>query len=168
MPMLSAMALSISILAAVATFLFVSDIGGLGLQLWAAFIGWACFYHVGGREQGLITTILCTAFGVIIGAITLYVVFEMNPGMSTPVWAAISVAIAAAVLVFASCIPIFSTIPATNYGFAAIAAFVLLKTGTGDLLSPTIGNPVAIIILSLIAGALFGYISEKLTGMFAK
>lgn len=168
MPMLSALALSIGVLAAVATFLFVSDIGGLGLQLWAAFIAWACFFHSGGKEQGLITTILCTTFGVIIGALALHANAELNPGLSGPLWAAVCVGVGASVIVLASCIPMFSAIPASVYGFASIAAFALLKTGTGDLMSPTIGNPVVIIILSLIIGAIFGYLSEKLAGMLAK
>ena len=28
-------------------------LGGLGLSIWAAFIGWASFYHCGGKEAGL-------------------------------------------------------------------------------------------------------------------
>lgn len=168
MPMLSALALSIGVLAAVATYLFVSDVGGLGLQIWAAFIAWACFFHCGGGERGVLTTIICTAFGVIVGAAALHCNAVYNPGLDGALWAGICVGIGAAVIVLMSSIPLFSTIPASVYGFASIAAFALLKSGTDDLLSPTIGNPVVVIILSLIVGAIFGYISEKLAGMLAR
>lgn len=166
---LSALAISIGVLAAVATWLLVSNMGGFGLQIWALFIGWACFFHCGGKEGGLITTILCTAFGVIIGALALYANANLNMAdLPGPVWAGICVGVGAFVIVLASSIPLFATIPASVYGFASIAAFALLSSGTNNLFAPSIDSPVAIVILSLIAGAIFGYVSEKLAGALTR
>ncbi len=167
MPMLTALALSIGLLAAVATYICVADIGGIGLQVWVIFLAWACFFHVGGKEQGLITTIIGMTFGVIIGVLALWVNADFNPGLDGAIWAAICVGIGAMIIVLASSIPLFSVIPASVYGFATIAAYALLKTGTGDLTTAGMANPAVIVILSIIAGAIFGYLSEKLASMLA-
>jgi hypothetical protein len=168
MSSLLALAISIGVLAAVATFIGVADIGSLGLQVWAIFLAWACFFHVGGKEQGIVTTIVCMTFGVIIGLLALWGNANLNPGLDGALWAGICVGIGAFIIVLASSIPLFAAIPASVYGFAAIAAFALLKTGTDDLLNFGMGHPGVIVVLSIIAGAIFGYLSEKLAGILAK
>lgn len=164
----TALAVSIGLLAGVATWLAVSDITGLNLQIWAMFIAWACFFHCGGKEGGLMTTIICTAFGVIIGSLALIANAKYNmvdlPG---PVWAGVCVGIGAAVIVLMSSIPLFAAIPASVYGFASIAAFVLLGGGGDRLMNTDLSNPAVVVIISLIAGAIFGYVSEKLAGMLS-
>ena len=167
MPMLTALAISIGLLAGVATWLAVADIGGLGLQIWAIFIGWACFFHCGGKENGLVSTVVCTAFGVIIGAAALLVNAKYNVGLPGPVWAGIAVGVAAAVIVLASSIPPLASIPASVLGFASIAAYALLEAGTDNLFAASLDGPVVVVILSLIVGAVFGYVSEKLAGMLS-
>ncbi len=52
MDIITALAVSISILGGIAAFAFLSPFG-MGLQIWAAFVGWATFYHCGGKEAGL-------------------------------------------------------------------------------------------------------------------
>ena len=168
MPMLIALALSIGVLAAVATYICVADIGSIGLQVWAIFLAWACFFHVGGKEQGVVTTIIGMTFGVIIGVLALVANADFNPGLDGALWAAICVGIGGAVIVLASSIPLFSVIPASVYGFATIAAYALLKTGTGGLMNVGMDNPTVIIVLSIIAGAIFGYLSEKLAGILGR
>ncbi len=76
--------------------------------------------------------------------------------------APISVGIGAAVICLASKIPLLATIPASVYGFAAIAGLILLgkdMTATSALL-PT--------ILSIIIGAIFGFVSEALMNALKK
>ena len=68
----SALAISLGLLGAVATWLFLGPLGG-ALAIWAAFIAWGCFYHCGGKEQGLQTTIICNAVGAVVAGITLYI-----------------------------------------------------------------------------------------------
>jgi hypothetical protein len=48
----TALAISLGVLGAVATWLFLGPLGG-ALQIWAAFIAWGCYYHCGGKEAGL-------------------------------------------------------------------------------------------------------------------
>ncbi len=168
MSSLTALAVSVGLLAGLATYLFVSDIWGLGLYLWAAFITWGAFFHSGGKEQALVSTIACSLFGVVAGIICVLLLNKVDLGLSTPIWLSIIVTLAAFLIVLASSIPLFSTVPVVFYGFAAFAALIFLKgIPADDLLVPSLGNPAVAIGLSLIMGAVFGYVSEKLTGMLA-
>ncbi len=64
-------------------------------------------------------------------------------------------------IVLASMVPLLATIPASVYGFAAIAGLILLKdVAPVDALLPTIG--------SVVIGAAFGYVSEWLAGALSK
>jgi len=61
----TALAISVGVLGAIATWLFLGPLGG-ALAIWAAFIAWGCFFHCGGKEQGLQSAILNNAAGAII------------------------------------------------------------------------------------------------------
>lgn len=167
MPKLLGLTISIGVLAGVATWLAVSDITGLGLQIWAVFIAWACFFQCGGGERGFVTTVIATAFGVLIGAAALYLNGNFNPGIADAVWAGVAVGIGAAVIVLASSIPLFAAIPASVLGFASIAAYALLSSGANDITSVALDGPILTVIISLIVGAVFGYVSEKLAGILS-
>ena len=56
MDLITALAVSVSVLGAIATYVCLSPIG-FGLQIWAVFIAWGTFYHCGGKEAGLGKTI---------------------------------------------------------------------------------------------------------------
>jgi len=71
MDIISALAVSIGLLAGVATWLFLGPMGGLGLSLWAAFVAWATFYPCGGKEAGLQKTIVHNIFGAFLGWLAL-------------------------------------------------------------------------------------------------
>jgi hypothetical protein len=163
----TALAISLGVLGAVATWLFLGPLGG-ALAIWAAFIAWACFFHSGGKEQGLQSTILGTAAGAIIAAITL-IVANAGFGANLPaaVWPAIAVGIGVAVMVLLANVPAFSNIPAQVYGFASTVAFTLLTNSADKLTEISLANPEVTIILSMIIGAVFGYVSEKLAGLLA-
>jgi Protein of unknown function (DUF1097) len=160
-----ALAISLGVLGAIAAWLFLGPLGG-ALQIWAAFIAWGCFFHCGGKEPGLQTTIINNAVGAIVGGITL-IAAGASIGASLPpaVWAGICVGIGVAVMVLLANIPLFSAIPAQVYGFASVVALTLLGNGGGNLMAASMANPVIVIILSMIAGAIFGYVSEKIAGM---
>jgi hypothetical protein len=67
--------------------------------------------------------------------------------------APIAVGLGAAVICLASAIPLLATIPASVYGFAAIAGPILLANVAPEkAIIPT--------IVSIVIGAAFGYISE--------
>jgi hypothetical protein len=163
----TALAISVGVLGAIATWLFLGPLGG-ALAIWAAFIAWGCYFHCGGKEQGLQSAIVNNAAGAIIAGITL-VVAGMAIGGSMPagVWPAICVGIGVAAMVLLANMPMFSVIPAQVYGFASVVAYTLMKDAGGSLTAVSMENPVVVIILSMIIGAAFGYVSEKLAGMLA-
>jgi uncharacterized protein DUF1097 len=168
MDLVAALAVSIGLLGGAATYLYLSDFLGLGLQIWAAFIAWASFYHCGGKIQGFTSSILANLWGVVWGALTLIAFSNLDVGLEAPVWAGICVAIGVALMILGCKIPIFSAIPATVYGYAATVAFALLTNSVGGLVEPTLQNPAAVIALSMIGGAIFGLISEAFAGVMAK
>ena len=163
----TALAISVGVLGAVATWLFLGPLGGM-LAIWAAFIAWGCFFHCGGKEHGLQSAILNNAAGAIIAGITLYVATRTGMGdkLGLPIWAAICVGIGVAAMVLLANVAMFSVIPAQVYGFASVVALTLMGTdGPANLTAASLANPVIVIILSMIVGAVFGYVSEKLAGM---
>lgn len=171
MGLITALAISIGLLGGIATYLFLSDPLMLGLQIWAAFIGWASFYHCGGKGEGFVSSVLANVWGVVWGALTLLAFSQLPFGeaLSAPVWAGICVAIGVGLMILGSNIPIFSAIPATVYGYAATVALALLTAnGVANLSLPTLENPAAIIAISMAVGAVFGIISEMLAGALAK
>jgi hypothetical protein len=164
----TALAISVGILGAIATWLFLGPLGG-ALAIWAAFIAWGCYFHCGGKEHGLQSAILNNAAGAIIAGITLLVVTKtgMADKLGLPVWAGICVGIGVAAMVLLANIPLFAATPAQVYGFASVVAYALMKDATGSLTAGSLENPVVIVILSMIVGAVFGYVSEKFAGMLA-
>jgi hypothetical protein len=161
MPALIALAVSVGVLAVGATWLFfVPAVGAAHLQVWQAFIAWGCHYHSGGKLTGTRNTIVCMSFGALVGMAA--VLLSIQLGSLGQLAAPISVGIGAAVICLASAITLLATIPASVYGFAAIAGLILLDksmTPTTALL-PT--------ILSIIIGALFGIVSEALMNALKK
>lgn len=165
----TALAISVGVLGAIATWLFLGPLGG-ALAIWAAFIAWGCFFHCGGKEQGLQSAILCNAAGAVIAGITLIVATKtgMADKLGLPIWAGICVGVGVAAMVLLANMPLFATIPAQVYGFASVAAYTLMTAdGAANLTAPSLANPVVVVILSMIVGAVFGYVSEKLVGMLA-
>jgi hypothetical protein len=170
MDLVTALAVSIGLLGGAATYLYLSDPLLLGLQIWAAFIAWASFYHCGGKLQGFTSSILANLWGILWAVLTFLAIGRLGIGDSLPanVWPAICVALGVGLMILGCKIPIFSAIPATVYGYAAVVAFVLLKAGTDTLTGPSLANPAVVIALSMIGGAIFGLISEALAGAMAK
>jgi len=120
---------------------------------------WGCFYHCGGKSEGAKTTIICMVFGACIGA--LVVASAGYLGFMGALAVPIAGAIGASVIVLAAYVPVLATIPASVYGFASIASFILLKGAAPiDALIPTVG--------SIVIGALVGWISERAGMLLAK
>ena len=105
----TALAISVGVLGAIATWLFLGPLGG-ALAIWAAFIAWGCFFHCGGKEQGLQSAILNNAAGAVIAGITLVVATKtgMADKLGLPIWAAICVGIGVAAMVLLANIPMFA------------------------------------------------------------
>jgi Protein of unknown function (DUF1097) len=159
MPLLIALAISIGILAVVATWIFLGPLAALGVQIWQAFVAWACHYHSGGKVAGTRTAIICMSFGAVVGALSVMLAGQLG-GLGAFA-APVAVGTGAAAIVLAAHIGLLATIPASVYGFACVAGLILLKgVAPLDAVLPTIG--------SIVLGAAFGYASEAIGGMLAK
>ena len=159
MTLLLALTVSIGLLAVVATWLFLGHLATFNFQIWQAFIAWACFYHTGGKTEGLTKTMIGMSFGAIVGMLSVMLAGQLGAlgSFGTPV----AVGIGAASLVLAAHIGLLSTIPASVYGFASVAGLILLKgLAPADAIVPTIG--------SIILGAAFGWLSETIAGKLTK
>ena len=153
MPSLIALALSIGVLATVATWIFLGPLAAMLMQIWQAFIAWACFFHSGADIEAAKKTVICMSFGAVVGALSVMLAGQLGTlgGSAAPV----AVGIGAAIIVLAAHIGLLATIPASVYGFASIAGLILLKgVAPAEAILPT--------ILSIITGTMFGFISAKL------
>jgi Protein of unknown function (DUF1097) len=159
MSLLIALAISIGVLSVVATWLFLGPLAALNFQIWQAFLAWACFYHCGGKTDGLKKTAICMSFGAVIGMLAVMLAGQL--GALGAFAAPVAVGIGAAVIVLVSQFSLLATIPACVYGFGAVAGLILLKgTAPLDAILPTIG--------SVILGSVFGWLSEAAGGKLAK
>lgn len=159
MSSLIALAVSIGVLAVVATWLFLGPLAAFDMQIWQAFIAWACFFHCGGGTDGAKKTVVCMSFGAVVGMLSVMLAGQL--GALGALAAPVAVGIGAAAIVLASSIGLLATIPACVYGFAAVAGLILLKGLT----------PMAAIvptILSIVIGAAFGWASGQLAGKLTK
>jgi len=170
MPLLTALAISIGVLGGLATWLFTGPVlGALGLQIWAAFVAWAAYYHSGGTEAALRTNIPAHIFGALVGWIVLILLGSLAGSLGVPLAAGILVGIGAAIMVFGANIPALGSIPSSVYGFACVAGYTLLANKLATLTSASIvDNPLNNIVISMIIGALFAFASEKIGGAMAK
>ncbi len=171
MNLVTALAIVIGLLGGLATYFFLADPLGLGLQIWAAFLAWGCFYHCGGKIGGLTSGIIGNLWGIVMATLTLLVINNVGlaDSLTLPVWAGICVGVGVLVMILGAHVPMLSAIPAAVYGYAATAALVLLSTnGLNALGEPSLANPAVVVAMSMIVGAVLGYISEAIAGSIAK
>jgi len=164
MSALVALAVSIGLLGAVATFLYLT----FGLAIWAGFIAWACFFHTGGDEKALTRTIAGNVFGAACAWVAAMLILNLPfaETLGLPLWASIVVGVTVLVMVLASQVPALSVIPAAVYGYAALFAY-LLQTAEAMVVGRLLGidvrsNPFLVVAVSMVLGALFGWASAKL------
>jgi hypothetical protein len=162
MNIITALAIVIGALAAVATYLCLGT--SLGLQVWALFVGWGSFYHSGGKEAGVKNSAINHIWGAIVAAIALIAVAKVGGGA---LGASIVVGLSVVVMVLGAHLPLLGTIPAAVYGYASTAALCLLSgVALGE--PSAVFKAAAITVASMIIGNLFGYVSEKGAGALAK
>lgn len=165
MKSLNALAVSISLLGALATFLALGPLNGVYL-IWAAFVAWGAFYALGADIEALKKILICGIFGAFVAWATAVIILTvpMAAPLGLPLWAALVVGVGVVVVVLAAHFPALATIPATVFGFASSFAYLLQ---TPDVLKPevllsfSLKNSLAVISLSLIIGAAFGLASAR-------
>lgn len=159
MSLLIALAISIGLLAVVATWLFLGPMAAMNVQIWQAFVAWACFFQCGGKVAGLKNTVISMSWGALVGALSVMLAGQL--GTLGALAAPVAVGIGAAAIVLAAHMTLLATIPAAVYGFATVAGLILLKGMTPmEAIVPTIA--------SIVIGALFGYLSEMAAGKMTK
>ena len=175
MPQLAALSVSIAVLGAIWAFLALGPLSSFVL-VWAGFVAWGCFFHSGGDNDALAKTIVGNVYGVVVAWIALLVIVNVPvEGLGT-VWPAIVVGVTVFALVIVASIEKLSVVPANVYGYASMVAYSLhqatdAEAGTGplaNLASASFQNPLVLLIVSVVIGALFGLASGKLAGALTK
>jgi len=162
MPAYYALAVVVGVLAVVATWIFGLPVAGEHhLQVWQAFIAWGCHFHSGGKITGSRTAFVGMSFGALVGVGAILLAHQL--GALGDFGAPVAVGVGAFVICLASAIPWLAVIPASVYGFAAVAGLVLLGgmwDNSQDAIVPT--------VVSVLIGAIFGYVSEAVTNAITK
>lgn len=167
MSKLTALALSIAVLGGVWAFLTLNPLAGTAL-VWVGFIAWGCFFHTGGDNAALQKTIAGMSFGAVIAGIALYLVSH-NTLIGLGVLAApVIIAVTVFLLVIVASLNLLSVVPANVYGYAATAGVGLTAGTAANTTMMNMTNPVLLVIVSVVLGALFGMASGKLAGMLGK
>lgn len=170
---LVALSLSIAVLGGVWAFLALGPLSG-SVLVWAGFIAWGAFFHSGADEAALKKTIAGTVYGAVLAWIALLLVVNNPAGLPGSVAAPVYVAVTVFFLVIVASVDLLSAVPANVYGYAATVAYSLHQPtadGVGPLASLTsasMANPLLLLSVSFVAGAIFGFISNKVAGALGK
>ena len=163
---LSALSVSIGVIAGLATFLAVGPLSGVFL-IWAATISWAAYFALGGDDKAAVNTAVCSVFGVIVACYAAYEIATISPDtlLGFPAMAAVIVTVTVIAMCLAANIPALAAIPASVLGYSATFAYVLQTPGilsTDVLLGVSWDNPLLIVSFSLVLGVALGIASAKL------
>jgi Protein of unknown function (DUF1097) len=166
MSKMGALSLSIGVLGGIAAWAFLS-LGGI--LIWAAFIGWACFFHNGGDNNALRNTIVGNIFGSVCAWIAAIIILAipLADALTVPLWAGIVVGVTVWAICYGATIKAFSSIPSNVYGYAATFAFLLQAPpdlpffSLSNLLSLSFNNAVIAVSVSMAIGAVLGLASAK-------
>ncbi len=167
MSKLTALALSIAILGGVWAFLALGPLAGFVL-VWAGFIAWGCYFALGADGAALQKTIVGMIYGAVIAGVALALVGANPLGLAGALGPAIYIAVTVFLLVIVANILLLSAVPANVYGYAATAAYALQTANAGSVTAMDLTNPVLLVALSTILGAIFGMLSGKLAGILGK
>lgn len=167
MSKLTALALSIAVLGGVWAFLALNPLAGVAL-VWVGFIAWGCYFHTGGDSAALQKTIAGMSFGAVIAGIALYLVGSGTFAGLGALAAPIIIAVTVFPLVIVAGVNLLSVVPANVYGYAATAGLALTGGTVANVGMMNMTNPVLLVIVSTIIGAVFGMLSGKLAGMLGK
>ena len=159
MNLVTALAIVIGALGALATWLVLEPLAAFGLSIWAVFIGWASFFSNGGGEGGLKNAIIGAIWGALMATVALILLPIVGGGA---IGTAAVVGATVLVLILGAHVPLLSAIPAAVYGYAATAAFALMKSGAAPIGTDIANSPFLNVVASMALGAIFGYVSEKI------
>ena len=165
MKSLVALSISIGVLGGIAAALCLGPLSGKVL-IWAVFIGWAVYFVLGGDGKALQKTVICNVLGAILAWITLLIILAipLAGALSLPIWAGIVIGVLVTIMCLLAHIEIFDSIPASVIGYACVAAYALQTPDAftmNALTSGSFSNPLIVIGVSLVIGAILGMVSGK-------
>lgn len=166
MTSLVALSVSIGVLGAVATWLALGVLPEF-LQIWVIFIAWATYFANGGDTAGLKTTIVSGIWGAICAWVAFLILGAVQIDLGPAIWPAIVVGVTVLILCLGAHVEALKNIPAGVYGYAATAGVGLLMTGA-NATAADFSNPLILVAVSIIVGAVFGLLSSKLAGIIGK
>ncbi|MDZ4141721.1 MAG: DUF1097 domain-containing protein [Methylotenera sp.] len=167
MSKLTALALSIAVLGGVWAFLALNPLASVAL-VWVGFIAWGCYFHTGGDNAALQKTIAGMIFGAVVAGVALYLVSSGMLGALGVLAAPVIIAVTVFPLVALAGCNLLSVVPANVYGYAATAGLALTAGTAGNATAMDMSNPVLLVAVSVVLGAVFGMVSGKLAGMLGK
>lgn len=170
MSKLTGLALSIAILGGVWAFLALGPLGGATpiALVWVGFIAWGCYFAAGADNAALQKTIIGMSYGAAIAGVALYLVSSGLLGGLGALAAPLIIAVTVFFLVIVANIALLSVVPANVYGYAATAGLALTAGTAGNSTMMNLSNPVLLVIVSIVLGAIFGMLSGKLAGVLGK
>jgi len=148
-------------------FLALNPLAGVAL-VWVGFIAWGCYFHTGGDGAALQKTIAGMSFGAILAGVALYLVSSGTLGGLGALAAPLIIAVTVFPLVAVAGFNLLSTVPANVYGYAATAGLALTAGTAANVTAADFSNPVLLVIVSTVIGAIFGLLSGKLAGVLGK
>jgi len=173
MSQLTALSVSIGVLGGLWAYLALGPLAGMVL-VWAGFIAWGCYFHTGGDTAALQKTIAGTVYGAVLGWVALLLVVNNPASLPGTIAAPVYVAVTVFLLVIVAGQTLLSVVPANVYGYAGIVAYSLqtpTADGAGPLASLTatsFANPLILLAVSYVVGAVLGMLSGKLAGALGK
>jgi hypothetical protein len=153
------LALSVGILAAIWTYASLK----LGLSTWAAFVGWAFFFVAGGDTKAIMKAAVPTVVGVVFGYLALYGL-KLGGEMAL-IGVAVTVGVAALILVVLMNWAPFALAPAAFASFAVFFAFTLGQFQSKDTFSL---DNVLFSLLALLIGVALGWLSTSIPTWISK
>ena len=138
----------------------------LALSIPISFIAWACFVAAGGNNKALSSTITAWLWGAVVAWVTALAVIPNLGGLPAGLGVPVSIAVSVFVLIYGTKVKAFSLAPGAVYGYAAF--FAMFLAGTDALQSATLGNPLILVALSGIAGAVLGLVALNVSASLGK
>lgn len=166
MSKVTALSVSIALLGGLWAYLALGHLAG-SVLVWVGFIAWGAYFNNGGDNAALQKTIAGMIYGAVLAGIALNLVGANPLGLEGAVAAAVYIGVTVFFLVIVAGTNLLSSVPANVYGYAATAGYAL-STNNVAVTSTDLTNPVLLIALSSVVGALFGMLSGKLAGMLGK
>lgn len=145
MSFLIAVGISVGILAGIWTGVS-TQYAALGLITYVGFLSWASFYAAGGKTKGLKDSLILNFSGVVWGWLIVWVFNFLSPTLGVIIALSLAVTLGAASMCWQAHISFLGFIPGAFIGCSAFFASGFDFKGT---------------VISLIAGALLGYLSEQ-------